>query len=149
MTHPYLTTRQQIITVARSWINTPYRDQASLKGVGCDCLGLLRGVFRELNHTDEDPEQVPAYQSTWYDHSKEDELLNAAKRHLNEIQEIKPGCVLVFRMRITVAAKHCAIVTENDYMLHAYSGKKVFEVSMGEWWKNKVVGIFDFPGVID
>ena len=25
----------------RSWIGTPYRHQASLKGVGCDCLGLL------------------------------------------------------------------------------------------------------------
>ena len=35
-----------ILTEARSWIGTPYRHQASLKGIGCDCLGLLRGVWR-------------------------------------------------------------------------------------------------------
>lgn len=144
-----MTTRNDIITISRSWLDTPYRDQASLKGVGCDCLGLLRGVFREVNGLDDDPEQVPAYQTTWYDHSGQDELLNAAKRHLVEIPIIKPACVLVFRMKTTVSAKHCAIVTENDFMIHAYSGKKVFEVSMGDWWKSKIVGIFDFPGVID
>ena len=37
-----------IVGAARGWIGTPYRHQASLKGVGCDCLGLLRGVWREL-----------------------------------------------------------------------------------------------------
>ncbi len=37
-------TRDDIIAEARSWIGTPYRHQASLKGVGCDCLGLVRGV---------------------------------------------------------------------------------------------------------
>ncbi|MFL5163197.1 MAG: peptidase P60, partial [Microvirga sp.] len=35
-----------ILAEARSWIGTPYRHQASLKGIGCDCLGLLRGVWR-------------------------------------------------------------------------------------------------------
>ena len=40
--------RAEIVRAARSWIGTPYRHQASLKGVGCDCLGLLRGVWREV-----------------------------------------------------------------------------------------------------
>ena len=37
---------EEIVAAARSWIGTPYRHQASLKGVGCDCLGLVRGVGR-------------------------------------------------------------------------------------------------------
>lgn len=37
-----------IIAIARSWLGTPYHDQASLRGVGCDCLGLARGVWREI-----------------------------------------------------------------------------------------------------
>jgi hypothetical protein len=37
-----------IIAAARSWLGTPYAHQASLKGVGCDCLGLVRGVWREV-----------------------------------------------------------------------------------------------------
>ena len=38
----------RVISVARSWLGTPYHDQASLRGVGCDCLGLARGVWREV-----------------------------------------------------------------------------------------------------
>ena len=37
-----------VIAAARSWLGTPYHDQASLKRVGCDCLGLARGVWREV-----------------------------------------------------------------------------------------------------
>ena len=39
-------TRAAIVAEARAWIGTPYRHQASLKGIGCDCLGLLRGIWR-------------------------------------------------------------------------------------------------------
>ena len=31
---------------ARRWIGTPYQHQASVLGAGCDCLGVLRGVWR-------------------------------------------------------------------------------------------------------
>jgi NlpC/P60 family putative phage cell wall peptidase len=37
-----------ILEEARSWIGTPYQHQASLKGVGCDCIGLVRGVWRAV-----------------------------------------------------------------------------------------------------
>ena len=33
-----------IVRAARGWIGTPYVHQASVRGAGCDCLGLLRGV---------------------------------------------------------------------------------------------------------
>jgi NlpC/P60 family putative phage cell wall peptidase len=39
-------TRIRIGAEARAWIGTPDRHQASLKGMGCDCLGLVRGVWR-------------------------------------------------------------------------------------------------------
>jgi NlpC/P60 family putative phage cell wall peptidase len=42
-------TRAQIVVATRDWIGTPYQHQASLKGVGCDCLGLVRGVWRAAN----------------------------------------------------------------------------------------------------
>ena len=37
-----------VVAVARRWLGTPYHDQASVPGVGCDCLGLARGVWREV-----------------------------------------------------------------------------------------------------
>ena len=39
---------ERVIGAARHWLGTPYHDQASLHGVGCDCLGLVRGVWRGL-----------------------------------------------------------------------------------------------------
>lgn len=36
--------RNEIVAAARQWLGTPYRHQASVRGVGCDCLGLIRGV---------------------------------------------------------------------------------------------------------
>ena len=36
------------VEIARDWIGTRYEHQASLKGEGADCLGLVRGVWREL-----------------------------------------------------------------------------------------------------
>ena len=50
--------RTRIIAEARAWIGTPYRHQASLQGVGCDCLGLVRGVWRALHGAE--PEATPA-----------------------------------------------------------------------------------------
>ena len=44
MTHTL--SRAAIVAEARAWIGTRYCHQASVKGVGCDCLGLVRGVWR-------------------------------------------------------------------------------------------------------
>ncbi|KAB2949447.1 MAG: hypothetical protein F9K19_23780, partial [Rhizobiaceae bacterium] len=41
-------TGRRVLEAAIGWIGTPYRHQASRKGVGCDCLGLVRGIWREL-----------------------------------------------------------------------------------------------------
>lgn len=41
-------TRAEIVAEARSWVGTPFHWQASIKGVGADCKGLVWGVAREL-----------------------------------------------------------------------------------------------------
>ena len=37
--------RETIVRCARGWLGTPYHHQASMKSVGCDCLGLIRGLW--------------------------------------------------------------------------------------------------------
>src|ERR1700761_4219303 len=90
--------RDDIVRIARDWIGTPYAHQASLKGVGCDCLGLLRGVWRELYGRE--PEVPPPYSPDWAEGKGEETLYLALARHLTEIHPVRilPGNVVLFRM---------------------------------------------------
>ncbi|WP_420853184.1 NlpC/P60 family protein [Rhodoplanes elegans] len=144
-----LITREDIVAEARRWIGTPYRHQASLQGVGCDCLGLLRGVWRSL-HGDE-PEPVPPYTPDWAEATGRDALLAAATRHLITIDAAaaRPGDVLLFRWRPGLPAKHAAIVASDTTMVHAHDGASVAEVAIAPWWRRRIAGAFAFPDVID
>ena len=133
-----------IVDAARAWIGTPYRHQASLRGVGCDCLGLLRGVWREVMGAE--PEMPPPYSPDWAE-AGADTLLGAARRHLVEIapRQIAGGDVLLFRWRDHCPAKHCAIATSSDTMVHAHDGACVTEVAFRPWWRRHLAYAFRFP----
>jgi NlpC/P60 family putative phage cell wall peptidase len=138
-----------IVAEARAWIGTPYRHQASLKGVGCDCLGLVRGVWRAL-YGDE-PEAMPAYSRDWAEAARCETLALAAGRHMTAIgcSGFRSGDVLLFRWRAGLTAKHAAIVTAPDRMVHAHDGAAVAEVALAPWWRRRLAFAFRFPGVID
>ena len=84
--------------------------QASLKGVGCDCLGLLRGIWRELHG--EEPEAIPPYSPDWAEATGAETLYMALKRHASEVPlaKLSPGDIALFRMSPRGPAKHCGIV---------------------------------------
>jgi NlpC/P60 family putative phage cell wall peptidase len=142
-------TRSQIIAEARAWIGTPYRHQASLKGLGCDCLGLVRGVWRALIGTE--PQSAPPYSRDWAEASGEEALARAARTHLSEIDPAAflPGDVLLFRYRTQYPAKHAAIVTAPALMVHAHDGAAVTEVAIAPWWRRRLAYAFRFPHVTD
>ena len=134
-----------IVTIARSWIGTPYVHQASVKGAGCDCLGLLRGVWRELGR--EDTETPPPYSPDWAEALGQETLRDALARHLNEIdpRDIARGDVVLFRMIARGPAKHCAIVGEKDgalTLIHTRQNKHVSEETFSPVWRRKMVYAF-------
>ncbi|WAC59415.1 NlpC/P60 family protein [Brevundimonas sp. SL130] len=142
-----------IVASARSWLGTPYRHQASVKGVGADCLGLVRGVWREV--VGAEPEAPPAYSADWAETGGRETLLEAAGRWLKPVPvaDMQAGDVLVFRMSTGAAAKHCAILSDSGEpeprMIHAYWGRAVVESWMGTWWRRRLVAVFRFPWEVD
>ena len=138
-----------VVAAARGWLGTPYRHQASMKGVGADCLGLVRGVWREV--TGEEPETVPAYSADWAEVGGEETLLEAAGRWLKPVPmtAMRAGDVLLFRMSPGAAVKHCAILSDpggpEPRMIHAYWGRAVVESWMGVWWRRRLAAVFRFP----
>jgi NlpC/P60 family putative phage cell wall peptidase len=142
-----LSVREAVLAEARQWIGTPYRHQASLKRVGCDCLGLVRGVWRALYGTE--PEIAPAYAPDWAEAGGLETLAEAARRHLVEIApgEAAPGDVLLFRWRPHLPAKHAAVLSMNGRMIHAHDGAAVCEVHYAPFWRRRVAFAFQFPPI--
>lgn len=137
-----------IVAAARGWIGTPYVHQAAVRGAGCDCLGLLRGVWREVLGAE--PEAVPAYSMDWSEPQGDERLWAAAKRHLRpkSRKDAAPGDVLLFRMRDRGVAKHLGVQGQSGRspsFIHAYSGHGVVESPMSAPWARRMVARFEFP----
>jgi NlpC/P60 family putative phage cell wall peptidase len=139
--------RATILAIARSWKGTPYRHQQSTKHLGTDCLGLVRGVWRELYGAE--PEIPPPYSRDWAEASRTESLLEGARRHLIELDPVaaKAGDVLVFRYRKGSPAKHVGIILHPKRLVHAIEGLPVSEVMLSPWWHRRCVAAFAFPGV--
>ena len=139
------TRRDRIVASARTWLGTPYHHQASLRGAGCDCLGLVRGVWRDLYGNE--PEPTPPYSPYWAQQGSGETLALAAARHLVPVGlgNVRPGDVLLFRWRAHLPAAHCAILAEPDRILHAHDGAAVGEVAFTAWWRRHLSHAFAFP----
>ena len=138
----------RIVAAARGWIGTPYRHQASCRGAGTDCLGLLRGVWREVLGAE--PETPPPYSMDWAEPARVEALWQAAARHLRPkpLTEEAPGDVVLFRMRDGAVAKHLGIVGEVGAcptFIHAYSGHAVVESTLSAPWRRRIAARFTFP----
>ena len=127
------TSPSRIVKATRLWIGTPYHDQASVLGVGCDCLGLLRGVWRDV--VGPEPMPVPPYSRDWGEAGPIEVLAEAARAAMVElnISEACTGDVILFRMRAGAIAKHVGILSGKDrsgcshHFIHAYERTGVIE----------------------
>ncbi len=138
-----------VVAVARGWLGTPYRHQASCRGAGADCLGLVRGVWRELIGAE--PEAVPAYTSDWSEPSRTEDLLAAAARNFVPMErgEATQGDIVVMRMRDGAVAKHVGILARSpagyETIVHSYSGQGVVESPLTPAWSRRIAAVFRFP----
>jgi NlpC/P60 family putative phage cell wall peptidase len=140
----------RVVEIARGWIGTPYLHQASCRGAGADCLGLVRGVWREFLGAE--PVEVPPYAPDWDEVQRREALWAAAEAHLRPRAAAEPGDVLLFRMRDGAVAKHLGILSAGGAaprFIHAYSGHGVVENSLSAPWRRRIVAAFAFPGGAD
>ncbi len=139
----------RVLAAAGRYIGTPYRHQGSAAGIGCDCLGLVRGVWRDLYG--EEPEVVPAYAPDWAERAGKERLLDAAMRHfvpVSSLAEAEAGDLLVFRFRPQFAAKHAGILAGPDHFIHAYEQASVIRSALVPAWKRRIAGVFRFPDIL-
>jgi len=147
---PSQTAPARIVKAARRWIGTPYHDQASVREVGCDCLGLIRGVWRDV--VGPEPMPVPPYSRDWGETGPVEVLAEAARAAMIELEvsEACTGDVILFRMRTGAIAKHCGIVSgaargASSHFIHAYERSGVIEELLTPAWQRRIAFAFRFP----
>ena len=134
-----------VVATARLWLGTPYHDQASLRGVGCDCLGLARGVWRDMVGVESFP--IPPYSRDWGETGSREVLAEGARRMMTEvfIADATPGALVLFRMTPRAIAKHVGILTTSDHFIHSYERLGVVEEVLTPAWTRKIAFAFLFP----
>ena len=150
-----MTTREQVVAEARSWLGTPFHHQGRLKGVGVDCAGLIYCVQHELGlicheHFIQRDDVAPYL---GYGHVPvAGKLQKACAQFLEVIKigEALPGDVLLFRFE--AQPTHLAFV--GDYhegrlsIIHAYSlSRKVIEARLDDAWCARIVSAYRLYGV--
>ena len=135
----------RVIAAARSWLGTPYHDQASLKDVGCDCLGLIRGVWREV--VGRETFTIPPYSRDWGEIGARELIADAARAAMIEIdtEQAQPGAVVMFRMTPRTIAKHLGVMTAPGSFVHSYERLGVIEEPLNHAWRRRIAFAFVFP----
>jgi NlpC/P60 family putative phage cell wall peptidase len=134
-----------VVAAARGWLGTPYHDQASVRGIGCDCLGLARGVWREV--VGPEPMPIPPYSRDWGETGPREVLSEGARACMIEIEpsQAGPGTLLLFRMAPLAIAKHVGILIRADSFIHAYEPLGVMEESLTMPWRRRIAFAFSLP----
>lgn len=137
-----------VVAIARRWIGTRYRHQASLFGVGCDCLGLFRGIWREI--FGREPGDIPPYTPDW-NVSRGRYLKEAASALLLPVEasERVAGDVLLFRIGSSPSPQHLGIYASDagkgPSFIHAYSQHGVVESALSSSWARRLDTVFRIP----
>lgn len=139
-------TRDDIVTAARGWRGIPFVHQGRTRA-GVDCIGLVLNVAWELG-------AVPrTYDITGYSRMPDGSLFSECDRLLTRISKPQIGSILV--MRFDEEPQHIGFFAQyngHPSVIHALAerprGGKVVEHRLTADWPSKVVGCFDFPGVV-
>ena len=141
-----------IVKKAEAWLGTPYRHRSSAQGLGCDCVGLIIGLYQ--THHPMTQIKVPDYVPDWAEVSHQETLIKGLRQYLRPIdpKEARLGDVLVFRMKDHAMAKHAAILSAGlsiddakAQIIHAYWGQGVVRSWLRPFWRKHIVGAFVFP----
>jgi NlpC/P60 family putative phage cell wall peptidase len=138
--------REAIVAEAREWIGTRWRHQASLKGIGTDCIGLVAGVARALGMP-EGEAFLTDIRFRGYTRTPNPAMLRRAlATYWDATDAPLPGDVML--MRFEKEPQHFGILSERDYMIHALAqARKVTEHRIDETWKTRIVGFYRYRGV--
>lgn len=139
----------EIVSQAKTWLNTKFHHQGRIKHCGVDCLGLIVGVARELNLLSRDGKTfLYTLDNINYGQFPNTKILyNLLSAHLFEMskEDMKSGDIIL--MSIDNSPQHLGIVSDYDEknlgIIHSYApARKVVEHRLDEEWEDRIIGVF-------
>jgi len=145
-----MTTRAEIVAEARSWTGTPEMHQASLKGVACDCIGLIRGVARALGMPEAAAFDADVRYRGYGRPPNPRLLLAACDAYLDRVPPARalPGDIALGR--VEKEPQHFGIISSLDplYMIHAHASVgRVTENRIDGNWRGRLLRVYRFRGL--
>ncbi len=125
------TERKKITDIARTWLKTPYHSNAMIKGIGCDCLTILAGVFDEAGLVIKPP--IPKYSPQFMLNRSDELYMSGLLEYTKEVSDPLPGDIAMWKFGRCFS--HAGIVIRWPIIIHAYVGRTVQEedVSKADW----------------
>ena len=141
-------TREALLAEARTWVGTPYHGHAALKGVGCDCIGLVIGVLKNVGLLSA-TYSPGSYSGEWHLHHNEERLVGEVEAFgcvAKPLAERQPGDLLLFQFGRVCA--HSGFCLEDDQVLHAVRDfDRVLVTSLRGEWRERLRRVYTMPGV--
>ena len=123
--------QERLITIARSWLNTPWRHNQCKKGLGVDCVNFIWAVAKEygLNGSD-----LPLRYSRV---SRYNEIESYLDEYAERTNTFSPTNILLFKM--SGFNTHIAYGTDIGMIHASLSWRKVIEHPIDGIWERCLV----------
>jgi len=146
--------RARILAEAAEWKGTAYRHQASLKGVGADCVGLIKGVGSALGILVIDPAAWVRYAR--YSRTPNPNIMGQGMtQFLVAVEDGNqlPGDIAWIQWREDIPM-HLAILAHDHAgrptLIHSASDfGRVVEHGFSQDWRDRVHSWWRYPGVTE
>ena len=129
--------RAAVVAEARTWIKTPWRHMAAVKGAGVDCAMLLARVYVDVGLVA--PFDPRPYPPDWYLHRSGERFLGILFDHSHQVEKPEAGDVMM--LRVGRAFAHGAIVTRVDPLTIVHSFQPVGSVVEEQARRNRLLDV--------
>ena len=153
----FMTNKQIFANQTRTWIGTKFHHQGRLKKNqnfegGCDCLGLLIGVIKELSLDKKISQNIDEIDEKNYQRIIKTQILEEnMKKYFKKksINSMEVGDIALFQFKNSENPHHIGIINQmNDKftLIHAFlSVNEVVEHILDEYWKESIHSLYEIP----